>query len=49
VRKDATVGGGSFELVELDLASLKNVRACADGLLAKGEVSKPYVQFTTTN
>jgi NAD(P)-dependent dehydrogenase (short-subunit alcohol dehydrogenase family) len=36
-RKDATVGGGSFELVELDLASLKNVRACADGLLAKGE------------
>src|ERR1700677_4267261 len=37
VRKDATVGVGSFELVELDLASLKNVRACADGLLAKGE------------
>src|ERR1700723_4714362 len=37
VRKDATVGGGSFEMVELDLASLKNVRACADGLLAKGE------------
>jgi NAD(P)-dependent dehydrogenase (short-subunit alcohol dehydrogenase family) len=37
VRKDATVGGGSFELVEVDLASLKNVRACADGLLAKGE------------
>jgi NAD(P)-dependent dehydrogenase (short-subunit alcohol dehydrogenase family) len=37
VRKDATVGGGSFELVELDLASLRNVRACADGLLAKGE------------
>jgi NAD(P)-dependent dehydrogenase (short-subunit alcohol dehydrogenase family) len=37
VRKDATVGSGSFELVELDLASLKNVRACADGLLAKGE------------
>src|SRR5262249_52780610 len=37
VRQDATAGGGSFELVELDLASLKNVRACADGLLAKGE------------
>ena len=37
VRRDATAGGGSFELVELDLASLKNVRACADGLLAKGE------------
>jgi NAD(P)-dependent dehydrogenase (short-subunit alcohol dehydrogenase family) len=37
VRKDATVGSGSFELIELDLASLQNVRACADGLLAKGE------------
>ncbi len=37
VRKDATVGGGSFELVEFDLASLKNARACADGLLAKGK------------
>ena len=37
VRKDATISGGSFELVELDLASLKNVRACADGLLVKGE------------
>jgi NAD(P)-dependent dehydrogenase (short-subunit alcohol dehydrogenase family) len=37
VRKDAAANGGSFELVELDLASLKSVRACADGLLAKGE------------
>jgi len=37
VRKDATAGGGSFELVELDLASLKNVRACADRLLAKDQ------------
>jgi NAD(P)-dependent dehydrogenase (short-subunit alcohol dehydrogenase family) len=37
VRRDAAAGGGSFELVELDLASLKNVRACADGLLEKGE------------
>jgi NAD(P)-dependent dehydrogenase (short-subunit alcohol dehydrogenase family) len=37
VRKDAAAGGGNFELVELDLASLKNVRACAAGLLAKGE------------
>jgi NAD(P)-dependent dehydrogenase (short-subunit alcohol dehydrogenase family) len=37
VRKDATAGGGSFELVELDLASLKNVRACADALLAQGD------------
>jgi len=37
VHGDGDHGGGSFELVELDLASLKNVRACADGLLAKGE------------
>src|SRR5882757_806206 len=36
VRKDAA-NGGSFELVALDLASLKSVRACADGLLKKGE------------
>jgi NAD(P)-dependent dehydrogenase (short-subunit alcohol dehydrogenase family) len=37
VRKDVAANGGSFELVELDLANLKSVRACADGLLAKGE------------
>src|SRR5258708_11620970 len=37
VRKDAAANGGSFELVELDLANLKSVRACAHGLLAKGE------------
>src|SRR5215469_5742247 len=37
VRKDAAANGGSFETVELDLADLKSVRACADGLLAKGE------------
>jgi len=37
VRNDATADGGSFELVELDLASLKSVRACADRLLANGE------------
>jgi len=37
VRKDAAANGGSFELVELDLASLKSVRACADQLLAKGQ------------
>jgi NAD(P)-dependent dehydrogenase (short-subunit alcohol dehydrogenase family) len=37
VRKDAAANGGSFELVALDLASLKSVRACADALLAKGE------------
>jgi len=30
VRKDAAANGGSFELVELDLASLKSARACAD-------------------
>lgn len=36
VRKDAG-NGGSFELVELDLANLKSVRTCADGLLEKGE------------
>src|SRR5271167_1103383 len=37
VHKDAAAKGGSFELVQLDLASLKSVRACAEGLLAKGE------------
>src|ERR1700735_357497 len=37
VRKDAAANGGSVELIELDLASLKSVRACADRLLAKGE------------
>src|SRR6266700_5305658 len=37
VRKDAVANGGSFELIELDLANLKSVRACADGLLEKGE------------
>jgi NAD(P)-dependent dehydrogenase (short-subunit alcohol dehydrogenase family) len=38
VRKDAAANGGSFELVELDLANLKSVRACADQLLAKAEL-----------
>src|SRR6201987_5210577 len=37
VRRDAATGGGSFELVALDLGSLKSVRDCADKLLAKGE------------
>jgi NAD(P)-dependent dehydrogenase (short-subunit alcohol dehydrogenase family) len=37
VRKEAVANGGSFELVELDLANLKSVRACADGLLKKGD------------
>ena len=39
VRKDAEAHGGSFELVALDLADLKSVRACADLLLAEG---KPF-------
>jgi NAD(P)-dependent dehydrogenase (short-subunit alcohol dehydrogenase family) len=37
VRQDAAAYGGSFELVAIDLGSLENVRACADGLLAKGD------------
>src|ERR1700731_2949252 len=37
VQKDAAANGGSFELIALDLASLKSVRACADELLARGE------------
>ena len=37
VRKEAAAHGESFDLVELDLANLKSVRACADQLLAKGE------------
>src|SRR3984893_6782006 len=36
VREAASTGGGSFDLIALDLASLKSVRACADALLAKG-------------
>lgn len=37
VQKDAKANGGKFELIELDLANLKSVRACADALLKKGE------------
>jgi NAD(P)-dependent dehydrogenase (short-subunit alcohol dehydrogenase family) len=37
VRTDAAANGGSFELIELDLANLKSVRARADALLAKGQ------------
>jgi len=37
VRKDAVANGGNFEVVALDLASLKSIRACAEGLLAKSE------------
>jgi NAD(P)-dependent dehydrogenase (short-subunit alcohol dehydrogenase family) len=37
VRKDAAAHQGSFELVALDLADLKSVRACAQGLLRTGK------------
>jgi NAD(P)-dependent dehydrogenase (short-subunit alcohol dehydrogenase family) len=37
VRKAAGANGGSFDLIQLDLASLKSVRACADKLLTKKE------------
>jgi NAD(P)-dependent dehydrogenase (short-subunit alcohol dehydrogenase family) len=37
VRSDSAEKGGSFELIKLDLANLKSVRACADELVAKGE------------
>jgi NAD(P)-dependent dehydrogenase (short-subunit alcohol dehydrogenase family) len=37
VREAAAASGGAFELVELDLASLASVRACADKLVANGE------------
>ena len=37
VRNAAAAGGGTFEMVALDLANLKSVRACADTLLARGE------------
>jgi NAD(P)-dependent dehydrogenase (short-subunit alcohol dehydrogenase family) len=37
VRTSGAARGGSFELVTLDLASLKSVRACADALAATGE------------
>jgi NAD(P)-dependent dehydrogenase (short-subunit alcohol dehydrogenase family) len=37
VREAAAANGGTFELVELDLASLASVRACADKLVAKGD------------
>jgi NAD(P)-dependent dehydrogenase (short-subunit alcohol dehydrogenase family) len=37
VRKDAAAGGGSFEAIELDLANLKSVRACADALVNRSE------------
>ncbi len=38
VSKAAAESGGSFEVVELDLASLKSVRAAADKLVADGRL-----------
>lgn len=35
--RDAASQGGSLELIDLDLASLQSVRACADKLLADGQ------------
>jgi NAD(P)-dependent dehydrogenase (short-subunit alcohol dehydrogenase family) len=37
VRTDDAANGGSFEVIELDLANLKSVRACANALLANGQ------------
>ena len=39
IRAAAKQSGGSFEIVQLDLASLANVRACADALVAR---AKPF-------
>jgi len=39
IRKDAAANGGQFELIQLDLADLKSVRACAGELVAK---NKPF-------
>ena len=37
VRSAASQGGGTFEIVRLDLASFVSVRDCADALVARGE------------
>src|SRR5580693_7392504 len=37
VRREGAAKGGSFEIVELDLANLKSVRDCADHLLERGD------------
>ncbi len=37
VRADAEAAGGSFAVVELDLASLASVRACAEALMSRNE------------
>lgn len=36
-RREAAAAGGSIELIELDLARLQSVRACADALLKAGQ------------
>src|SRR5271170_3141600 len=38
VRKDAASGGGSFDLLELDLGNLKSVRTAADVLIARRQL-----------
>src|ERR1700688_1366536 len=37
VRRESAAKGGSFEIVELDLANLKSVRDCSGHLLERGE------------
>jgi NAD(P)-dependent dehydrogenase (short-subunit alcohol dehydrogenase family) len=37
VGREALASGGAFDLIELDLANLTSVRACADGLLDTAE------------
>jgi NAD(P)-dependent dehydrogenase (short-subunit alcohol dehydrogenase family) len=37
IRDAASQGGGTLELIELNLASLQSIRACADKLLADGQ------------
>ncbi|HEY9777790.1 MAG TPA: SDR family NAD(P)-dependent oxidoreductase [Planktothrix sp.] len=37
VKKAAIANGGKFELIELDLANLKSIRACTDKLNEKGD------------
>ena len=37
VRESAKTSGGSFKLIDLDLASLASVRSCANQLLAEGQ------------
>src|SRR5215469_14616661 len=37
LRKDAVASGGTLELIQLDLADLKSVRACADELVKKAQ------------